>query len=460
MLEFDLERPVRQIAEKLLSDSPEIIGMGVYIWNLPLATRVADIVRAVKPETYIVLGGPEVGYDPGRLWISRLADVIISGEAELEFPRLCKKMLADSRGSQVGYPPQSERIAPTIQSQPLDLSQMELPYDYYDAEDVAQRVIYVESSRGCPYQCEYCLSSLDKSVRYIDLKRLFPAFQELLDRGVLAFKFVDRTFNLDLPRCLQIIDFFLQHYRAGLRLHFEMVPDCLPADLRKIIAACPAGMFHFEVGVQTFNREVAARIKRPLKGTQIEENLAWLSRQPSADIHADLIAGLPGETLKSFARGFDRLLALNPDEIQVGVLKKLSGTSLARHDQEWGMRYSLHPPYEILQTNAISFSTMERVERFARFWEIVVNRNRFPQSAPLIWRDADSAFEAFLRWSDWLYSKTDSTGGISLLRLAKYLLQFLTDECGLPAEEVISALARDYSEGGRRSLPAFLRLED
>jgi radical SAM superfamily enzyme YgiQ (UPF0313 family) len=331
-----------------------------------------------------------------------------------------------------------------------------LPYDLYTAEDIAHRVIYVEASRGCPFKCEFCLSSLDVPVRNVPLDAFLAQMQSLLDRGVRQFKFVDRTFNLNLRTGQAILQFFLDRFQPGLFLHFEMIPDRLPDGLRGLIGRFPPGALQFEVGIQTFDEAVAARISRRQDNARVEANFRFLRQQTGVHIHADLIAGLPGEDLASFGRGFDRLLALGPQEIQVGILKRLRGTPIARHDAEWGMIYSPHPPYEVLRTSVLSFEQLQRVRRFARYWDLVANSGHFLRTTRLLCaggadgREAGSAFEAFMAFSDWLYDRGGGrTHGIAPHKLAGLMLEYLTRQRRVPQSDAGAALAGDFVRAGR-----------
>src|SRR5208282_3461460 len=276
------------------------------------------------------------------------------------------------------------------------------------------------------------------------------------DRGVRQFKFVDRTFNLNLATSQAILEFFLEGYRPGLFAHFEMIPDRLPEALREVIARFPPGALQFEVGVQTFDEAVSKNISRRQDNARLEDNLRYLRRETGVHIHADLIAGLPGETLESFAAGFDRLVALGPQEIQVGILKRLRGTPIVRHDQSWEMVYSAQPPYEILRNKLLDFPTMQRLRRFSRYWDLTGNSGNFVETTPLLWAGQPSPFDAFLKWSDWLCGRVGRQHGIALARLAELLFEYLTVESGLAAEKVAQTLWRDWRRAGRREKPEFL----
>jgi radical SAM superfamily enzyme YgiQ (UPF0313 family) len=483
LVEFDInQRPV-DVVEALLARNPKIVGLGIYIWNVAPAAEVVATLKRIRPDITVILGGPEVSYEAETQPIVQLADYVIAGEADLAFAQVCRQLLAGERPA-----------AKVIPAGLPEFSELVLPYDLYDDQDVAHRIIYVEASRGCPFSCEFCLSSLDIPVRQAPLPAFLGHLQRLLDRGVRQFKFVDRTFNLNVHTSRKILEFLLERHRPGLFFHFEMVPDRLPEALREVIVRFPPGALQFEVGVQTFNAEVAELIHRRQDYQRLEDNLRFLRGQTGVHIHADLIAGLPGESLESFAAGFDRLIALRPHEIQVGMLKRLRGTPIIRHDAEWQMVYNPHPPYELLQNRLIDFPTMQKLRRFARYWDLVGNSGNFVETTPLIWSivgqasrlspalSLDSAdevapidsrpptdagaggtpallspFAEFTRWSEWLYGRVGRTDSIALVRLMKLLFEFLTEEWKLDPRQTAAAVWRDYQRGGRHDKPAFLK---
>jgi hypothetical protein len=294
-------------------------------------------------------------------------------------------------------------------------------------------------------------------VRQFAIEPFLGEMQQLLDRGVQHFKFVDRTFNLNLNTSRTILEFFLARLRPGLFLHFEMIPDRLPVELREIIAKFPAGALQFEVGIQTFNDEVSNRIKRRQNVTRLADNFQFLRANTGVHIHADLIAGLPGETLDSFAEGFDRLIAMGPQEIQVGILKRLRGTPIVRHDGEFAMRYNAEPPYEILQNSTLDFATLQRVRRFARFWDLIGNSGNFVKTTPLVWAERYSPFWSFWDLSEFIYKELNRTHEIALPRLMELVMRWLVNVRGLEAKAVAGALAKDWAASGRSDVPEFLR---
>jgi radical SAM superfamily enzyme YgiQ (UPF0313 family) len=446
IVEFDINQRPLNMVEALLAQNPKIIGFGVYIWNVAETTEVIGAIKRIRPDITIILGGPEASYEVEEQAVVVLADYVITGEADLKFAEVCRMILD-------GQKPENKIIAAELP----EFAQLKLPYDFYTDEDIAHRVIYVEASRGCPFTCEFCLSSLDIPVRQVPLPVLLGQLQKLIDRGVKQFKFVDRTFNLNINTSAALLNFFLERYQTGMFFHFEMIPDRLPDGLRAIIRKFPAGSLQFEVGIQTFNSEVGGLIKRKQDYAKLEDNFHFLRGETGVHIHADLIVGLPGENVESFGKGFDRLISLAPQEIQVGILKRLRGTPIMRHDQEWGMVYSESPPYEILCNKLIHFAAMQRMRRFAKYWDLIGNSGNFLETTLLIWAERESPFIAFSQISEWLYSRIGKTDSIALVRLMEFVFKYLVDEKRLDAARVANSLWQDYRRSGiRREKPGFI----
>ncbi len=441
--EFVLGDRPADIAERLLADKPQLIGFGVYIWNVEETTRLIAIIKRVAPEVVVVVGGPEVSYETDEQRICALADYVVTGWGDVTFPQLCADIMA-------GKLPQ-QKIHAGVQPK---LAEIALPYAEYTDEDIARRFIYVEASRGCPFKCEFCLSALDKTAWPFEAERFLAELKALYDRGARHFRFVDRTFNLKVAASLAILDFFLERLSDDLFIHFELIPDHLPEKLKAAILRFPQGRLHFEVGIQTWDEAVQARISRKQDNALAEANLRWLREESPALIHVDLIAGLPGEDLATFGRGFDRLYALKPHEIQVGILKRLRGAPIDRHTVGHAMRYSPDTPYVVLATDAMSFNDVQRIVRFARYWDLVGNSGRFHRALPLLL--ADSPFARFMQFTDWLYARTAKTHEFALEKLCGYLHDFLV-ETGSDAATVAIAVVGDYEASGAKGRLPFMK---
>jgi radical SAM superfamily enzyme YgiQ (UPF0313 family) len=477
--EFTIARKPQDVVDALLlalgeapPGSVQIIGFGVYIWNVTQTCEVLRLLKATRPSVKVVLGGPEVSHEVDEQEIVQLADHVITGWGEMSFPKLCRALL---------HGPQP--LMKVFAGEQPPLEQIALPYAEYTDADLAHRLLYVEASRGCPFKCEFCLSSLDKTAWAFELEAFLAEMQGLYQRGARNFKFVDRTFNLKIDASVRILQFFLDRLPApdsaepagDLFVHFEVVPDQLPDRLKHMIARFPPGVLQFEVGIQSFNVEVQKRISRKQDNDRTVTNVRWLVQESNAHLHTDLIFGLPGETLESFAAGFDRLYALQPHEIQLGILKRLRGTPIARHTAAYGMVYDPEPPYTVRQTGAVDAATMQRFTRFSRYWDMVANSGRFKQTLPLLLGThrraetgadaglaaasglARSPFYAFLGFADGLWLATGKTSGLSPEALVDALFDYLCASCGLPATVVQTTLVADYLASGARASPRTLK---
>lgn len=441
--EFTLQQRAEDIVEQLLTDDTRIIGFGVYIWNVSETTEVLRLLKILRPDITLVVGGPEVSYEIDQQTICRLADHVITGAADRAFAELCHEI---ESGEQPGH---------LISPLPLSLKELASPYPWYSDNDVAHRVIYVEASRGCPFKCEFCLSSLDRTAVAFELPAFLQQMQQLIDRGARQFKFVDRTFNLKTDTSRQILEFFLARMDKGLFLHFELIPDRLPPVLLELLPRFPPKSLQFEIGIQSFNPEVQQRISRRQQHERTCENLRWLRENTHAHVHADLIFGLPGETLESFGQGFDLLYSLGPQEIQVGILKRLRGTPIERHTLTHEMRYMSVPPYRILAHRDADFATVQRMVRFARYWDLIGNSGRFPSTLPLLL--GNTPFARFLRLSDWLHATIAQTHRIALPRLFHLLHRHLVSVLQLDRDRVQAALLADHRHNALKGEPAWLR---
>lgn len=440
-------RPI-DIVEKLLEQVPKIIGFGVYIWNCQETLAVISHIKAISPEIIIVLGGPEISYETEEQSLYDQADYVITGAADKSFYQLCKDILDDNK-------PGRKILA----SKPLKLDELTLPYALYNDEDLKQRVMYIEASRGCPFKCEFCLSALDKTSYPFDLELFLAEMEKLFQRGARHFKFVDRTFNLKIKTTLRILDFFLERLTEELFLHFEVIPDHLPDKLKDKLGLFPEGSLQFEVGIQTFNEKVQQNISRKQNNQKSKDNLIWLRENTNAHIHADLIFGLPGESLETFSDSFNQLFTCRPHEIQMGILKRLRGSPIIRHTMEFDLRFSPLPPYSILSTNMINFLTMQRINRFARYWDMIANSGRFSNSINIFL--GDNPFQSFLKLTDWLFEVTGQTHKINLKRLYQLVANACKELLPNEYQSFVEALEVDYVQSKLKgSFKRLFLLED
>jgi len=445
LLEFTLAQRIDDIVELIVNQQPTIVGFGVYIWNTIETTEVVRMLRLVAPDIKIIVGGPEISFETTSQELYKIADHTITGQADFAFNDTCQQLLAGITPSKL------------ISALPFKLEDLAFPYSLYNEEDLRNRVLYVEASRGCPFKCEFCLSSLDKTAVAFNLDAFLEELQQLIERGARHFKFVDRTFNLKIDTSKRILEFFLSRIESSagidLFLHFELIPDRLPEPIKALLPRFPKGCLQFEIGIQSFNPQVQQLISRKQQHDKTCENLTWLRQHTDAHIHADLIFGLPSETLQSFGSGFNQLYALGPQEIQVGILKRLRGTPLARHTTEYEMRYMNTPPYRILCNRDVDFACVQRMIRFARYWDLIGNSGRFPNTLPLVL--GESPFERFLQTSDWIFNETAQTHKIALPRLFTLIHKLLVHEFAMTTTQATQALELDFKHNRLKGKPVF-----
>jgi radical SAM superfamily enzyme YgiQ (UPF0313 family) len=429
IMEFALRQPLKEKLEPILAAAPRILGISVSIWNHKASMELLEALHTLWRETgtvkpVVVLGGPEASHLPSDAPLFQYADWVIRGEGEAVFRDLCSIVLNKgdvwnglaSRASVKGI------YGKRIEAHPVDLSSIDPGYRLYTPEDLRRKLIYVESSRGCPFGCEFCLSS-HSPVRTFPLESFLGEMAMLIRRGAGSFKCLDRTFNLDIPRAARIMAFFLDHLKHPQYVHFELIPSRFPPELRELICRFPPGTLRLELGIQTFNPQTAALIGRKSDPEKELEVLRFLREKTAAIVHADLIAGLPGEDAASFAAGFDRLWSVRPTEIQLGILKRLPGTPLARHDVPFGMRYAPDPPYEVLETAALATAELDRIKNFARFWELIVNRGNFADLVETRFPPGQPLYARFMTLSDRLLQRFGRNWGLDRKELGAALLK-------------------------------------
>lgn len=407
IIEFSGDSTVQEIAESIINQKPNIVGFGCYIWNIENILRITEIIRAILPSTIIVLGGPEVSYEYEEFLPH--CDYLICGEGEYAWYHLAKS-ISD------GQP-----LPQKVLNEPIcDLNTLKMPYYLYSDEDIKNRLIYVEATRGCPFTCEFCISSLSKGVREFDLDKFLAEMKILILRGVRQFKFVDRTFNLKFDRVQKMLHFFKENWQDGMILHFEIFPDKLSPAMLEEIKNFPDGGLHLEAGVQTFYEPALKALSRKQNEQKTLENIRFISEQTGAAIHADLVAGIPEATFKTFEDDFNKLMSSRPEELQIGILKRLRGAPIKRHTQDYKMVYSKYPPYEVMQTKDMSYAELQQIKRLARYFDIFYNAGNFKEETKSL-----HTFRDWLNFSNYIWTNYRQTHKIPLKRQQQILEDYL-----------------------------------
>jgi len=436
ILEFALRQPLKEKTDPIIAEKPRLLGLSVSIWN-HLATL--ELLKTLEAEweneaqkPFIILGGPEVSWLPEEAEIFCYTDYVIRGEGEESFRSLCFELLGETQTAKKNKTGKAIFIGKgdTI----VNITKISSPYRLYTDEDLTRKLIYVETSRGCPFSCEFCLGSsrnqpTAQKVREFPLEPFLSDMETLINKGGRTFKFLDRTFNLDINRTQRIMEFFINQINKRINgkplcVHFEMVPSRFPQSLKELICRFPAGTLRLELGIQTFNTKTRALLQMSGNIDNELKTLEFLREKTNAILHVDLIAGLPGEDFTSFKNGFDQLMVPDTNfEIQLSILKCLPGTPIAQHNKEYKMKYSDAPPYEVIETGALSAAELSKIKNFARFWELIVNRKPFPDLTAILLSGGNPVFDRFMELSDKLLEHFGRNWGIDRNELKNYLWQ-------------------------------------
>jgi len=450
ILEFSVQIPITNMAEDILKENPKIIGIGIYIWNVKESLELIETIKALRSNIKIIIGGPEVSFEYENNPAFIASDYLIKGEADFEFYKLCSDILGG--GSDKAF------LVKVFDGKIPDINAIKLPYNEYTNEDIDNKFVYIETSRGCPFSCDFCLSALDNTVRYFDLDIVIKAVHTLISRGAKRFKFIDRTFNLNPKRVLHVLKYLNSELekRRDLFFHFEIVPDYLAENILPILSWFPEGAIQFEVGIQSFKTETLKLINRKQNLEQAATAIDYLVKHTNIMLLTDIIVGLPGEQLTDIEYSFNKLIKLHPNEIQVEILKRLKGAPIIKHTKTYGMIFSNTAPYEILENNILDFNTMQRLKRFAQLWNIFYNHGKFKNTMGVFIAKADSVFLEFMKFSDWIYSQISSSHSIANERQSSFLFEYLLTNSLASKKEVFTALDADWHGLGTRKYPKFL----
>lgn len=376
--EYTINQPLRDILTDIVLRAPDALLFSCYLWNIDYIRRIGADFRVLFPHTDILLGGPEVSFDAEQLLASMpWADGIICGEGEPVIAQAIKSPRGIHRAADFA-----------------DLDRLPFPYD--DLETLQNRVLYYEASRGCPFGCSYCLSSADRTTRTRSLELVFSDLQRFLDARVMQVKFVDRTFNLDKTRALAIWQYLAAHDNGVTSFQMELGGDLTTQEQLSFLAGVRQGLFQFEIGIQSTCEATLAEICRATDMERLKYNTAAVKSAGNIHQHLDLIAGLPLESFERFAQSYDEVFAIRPEQLQLGFLKLLRGSTLYAKRERYGLLHSENAPYEILQTSAISFAELARLKTVEEMTEVYYNSGRFSNTLAYLLEHVKSPFWAML----------------------------------------------------------------
>jgi radical SAM superfamily enzyme YgiQ (UPF0313 family) len=445
--EFTINDPLDLVTGEIFREGADIVAFSVYIWNIDETLRVARRIKKVKKDTTIIMGGPEVSYDSREVMtLNPFIDFIVRGEGEITFRKLME-YLAEGKGD-VG---EIDGITFRKGDMVFDNRERELikdlstiPFPYQEEEDLENRIVYYEASRGCPFRCQYCLSSTIKGVRFMPLDRVKDDLVRLVKLGVKQVKFVDRTFNCNPDFALEIFRFLIE-LGGKTNFHFEISADLLNEDLVEVLKTAPPGLFQFEVGVQTTNVKVLKEICRKTSLPLLFRNVMEIKKTENIHQHLDLIAGLPGENMTSFAKSFNEVINLKPDMLQLGFLKLLKGSGIRERAKEYGYIYNEEPPYEVLGNKWMGYRDLLRLKLIEEVLEYYYNSHRFNNTIEYVLRHKfSSPFEFFLDLSEFWEQNGLHLVKHSAKKLYSLLYNYLTGKLGVPVEIINGLLKFDF----------------
>lgn len=430
MKEFTIKDTPMNIVTDIIGSNPLVVGFSCYIWNIEETIILIDMLKKINPGLNIVLGGPEVSYDV-EYWMNRLEDVdfIVVGEGEETFHHLLQEINGGKRYHLVfgmAYRKNGEIIINPSRPK-LDLNQIPSPYEGFDdLQELRNRVVYFETSRGCPFSCSFCLSSIEVGVRYFDIERTKKELKHLIDQGIKLIKFVDRTFNIKREYAMEIFDFLIKNHKGAV-FQFEITADIMRPEVLEFLAEkAPPGVFRFEIGVQSTNDETNLIVNRKQNFRKLTHTVKTIKEAKNIDQHLDLIAGLPEENYDSFRKTFNDVFALRPEELQLGFLKMLRGTGVRLNAEKYGYKWMEHSPYEILGNDVLPFADIIRIKRVEDVLEKYWNAHRMDHTIEfLIAHQFESPFDFFQQFGDYWELNGWQRIGHQLEDLFVRLYQFL-----------------------------------
>lgn len=435
--EYTINQTFDAILQDIYRRKPDLLGISCYLWNIEYVGQLLRELPKILPDTKIWLGGPEVSYD-AKAVLEQYPKVegVMCGEGEETFAELlrvyheekgalCSGVKRDELFSDIpgiAYRNKDKAVIQNDFRPVIDLSTIPFVYDHI--EDFENRIIYYESSRGCPFRCSYCLSSVEKTLRFRDVERVKKELAFFLEQKVAQVKFVDRTFNCRHEHAMEIWKFLIEHDNGVTNFHFEISADLLTDEEIALIGQMRPGLIQLEIGVQSTNDATITEIHRTMQLDRLKTVVRSIQEKENIHEHLDLIAGLPYEGYETFARSFDEIYALKPNQLQLGFLKVLKGSYMYEHTAEYGLIYRSRPPYEVLKTNWLKFGEILRIRQVEEMLEVYYNSGQYATAIRLLETQYASAFAMFAEMGTFYEEHGYFGMGHSRMRRAEILLEF------------------------------------
>lgn len=455
--EFTINDREERILEEIIREKPDVVAFSTYIWNVEMVSRISNLIKRVDSNIEILYGGPEVSFDSRTFLKENVGEYVIEGEGEKTYRdfilyKLGKMELQEVRGL---HYKNNETVYSNEKRPLMDMGEIIFPYE--TDEDLSNKIVYYEASRGCPFNCKYCLSSTSHGVRFLNIDRVRKELKYFIDKRVRLVKFVDRTFNCNHKFAMAIWEFLINS-DTETQFHFEISADILKDEEIEILSKAPEGRFQFEVGVQTTNDEVLRNINRFVNFSHIKEKVEELMAIKNIKQHLDLIAGLPGEDYISFKKSFNDVYSIRPEEIQLGFLKLLKGSSMREEANRYGMEYSPYPPYEILKTDMVSYEEMLKLKKVEEMVDKYYNSGKFNYIIKYFENKFHSPFEFYYKLGVFFENKGYFNKNIGNIEYYKVFLDFnyeILKEDNKFINEIVKFNYLLYNK--KRGLPDFLR---
>ncbi|EOT2958158.1 DUF4080 domain-containing protein [Clostridium perfringens] len=455
--EFSINDRVENILEGIIEEKPDVVAFSCYIWNMEFVNRLAELIKLVDPNIEILYGGPEVSYEGKEFLENHPGEYVIVGEGEKTFREFVLYKLGEGKIEDIkglNYK-RDGKVFENPKRPEMDMNELVFPYTY--EEDINNKIVYYEASRGCPFKCKYCLSSVMHGVRFLDVERVKKELKYFMERGLKLVKFVDRTFNCNREYTVELLK-YLSEQDTETRFHFEVAADLLTEEQIEILNNAPKGRFQLEVGVQTTNNEVLHNINRYITYENIKEKVLKVASGKNVMQHLDLIAGLPGEDLDSFKKSFNDVHAIRPDEIQLGFLKLLKGSSMREEAEKWGIVYSPYAPYEIIRSKDISYEELLLLKKVEAMVDKYYNSCKFNNVIKFFLNIYEKPFDFYYDLAMFFEEKGNFKRSIGNVEYYKILLDFYLEKIGGEDEGLFKEVLKfDYlCFNKKRWLPDFL----